>query len=66
MAEQIYVMFGCSWTEVSVLGSLVFGQASMESCERKYRDLTRKAQGKCKRNTGKIQGSKGKCRINQE
>ena len=23
-------MFGCSWTEVSVLGRQVFGQASME------------------------------------
>ena len=33
MAKQSSVMFGRSWTEVSVLGSQVFGQASMESCE---------------------------------
>ena len=26
-------MFGWSWTEASVLGSQVFGQASMESCD---------------------------------
>ena len=33
MAEQSSAMFGWSWTEVSVLGSQVFGQARMESCE---------------------------------
>ena len=33
MAGQSYVMFGWSWTEVSVLGSHVFEQASVESCE---------------------------------
>ena len=27
------VMFSWSWTEVSVLGSQVFGQALMESCK---------------------------------
>ena len=33
MAGQNYAMFGWSWTKVSVLGSQVFGQALMESCE---------------------------------
>ena len=33
MAGQSSVMFGLSWTEVSVLGSQVFGQASMDSCD---------------------------------
>ena len=33
MAGQSSAMFGWSWTEVSVLGSQVFGQASMENCE---------------------------------
>ena len=33
MAGQSSAMFGWSWTEVSVLGSQVFGQALMESCE---------------------------------
>ena len=32
MAGQSSAMFGWSWTEVGVLGSQVFGQASMESC----------------------------------
>ena len=32
MAGQCSAMFGCSWTEVSVMGSQVFGQALMESC----------------------------------
>ena len=32
MAGQSYAMFGWSLTEVSVLGSQVFGQALMESC----------------------------------
>ena len=32
MAGQSSAMFGWSWTEVSVLGSQVFGQALMESC----------------------------------
>ena len=32
MAGQSFVMFRWSWTEVSVLGSRVFGQALMESC----------------------------------
>ena len=33
MAGQSSAMFGWNWTEVSVLGSQVFGQASMESCD---------------------------------
>ena len=33
MAGQSSAMFGWSWTEVSVLGSQVFGQALMESCD---------------------------------
>ena len=33
MVGQSSAMFGWSWTEVSVLGSQVFGQALMESCE---------------------------------
>ena len=33
MAGQTSAMFGWSWTEVSVLGSQVFGHASMESCD---------------------------------
>ena len=33
MAGQSYAMIGWSWTEVSVLGSQVFEQALMESCE---------------------------------
>ena len=33
MAGQSSAMFGWSWTEVSVLGSQVFGRALMESCE---------------------------------
>ena len=28
------VMFGWSWNEVSVLGSHVFGRATLESCEK--------------------------------
>ena len=32
MAGHSYVTFGWSWTEVSVLGSQLYGQASMESC----------------------------------
>ena len=32
MTGQSYVMFGWSWTEVSVLSSQVFGQASLEGC----------------------------------
>ena len=28
-----FAMFGWSWTDVSFLGSQVFGQASMETCE---------------------------------
>ena len=32
MAGQSSVMFGLSWTEVSVFGSQVFGQALLESC----------------------------------
>ena len=31
MAGQSFAMFGWSWTEVSVLGSQVFGRALMES-----------------------------------
>ena len=33
MAGQSSAMFGWSWTEVSVLGSQVLGQALMESCD---------------------------------
>ena len=32
--EQSSAMFGWSWTDASVLGSHVFGQAFMDSCER--------------------------------
>ena len=32
MAGQSFAMFGLSWTDVSVLRSQTFGQASMESC----------------------------------
>ena len=32
MAGQSSALFGWSWTEVSVLGSQVFGQALMEIC----------------------------------
>ena len=32
MAGQSSAMFGWSWTDMSVFGSLVFGQALMESC----------------------------------
>ena len=35
MAGQSLALFGWSWTEVSVLGSQVFGQASMEGCDQK-------------------------------
>ena len=33
MAGQSSAKFGKSWTAVSVLGSRVFGQALMESCD---------------------------------
>ena len=33
MAGQNSAMFGWSWTKVSVLGSQVFGQGLMESCD---------------------------------
>ena len=33
MPRHSSAMFGWSWTEVSVLGSQVFGQALMEGCE---------------------------------
>ena len=33
MAGQSSVMIGQSWTDVSVLGSQVFGQALMDSCD---------------------------------
>ena len=33
MAGQSSAMIGCSWTDVSVLGSQVFGQALMDSCD---------------------------------
>ena len=36
MAGQSYAMIGLSWTDVSVLGSQVFGQALMDSCVREY------------------------------
>ena len=32
MAGQSSAMIGWSWTDVSVLGSQVFGQALMDSC----------------------------------
>ena len=33
MAGYCFGMFGWSWIETSVLGSQVFGQASMEGCK---------------------------------
>ena len=33
MAGQSSAMIGSSWTDTSVLGSQVFGQALMDSCE---------------------------------
>ena len=33
MARHSFVMFGWNWTKASVLGSQVFGQASMNGCE---------------------------------
>ena len=33
MAGQSSAMIGQSWTDVSVLGSQVFGQALLDSCE---------------------------------
>ena len=33
MAEETSAMFGWSRTEVSVLGSQIYGQALMESCD---------------------------------
>ena len=33
MAGQSSAMVGKSWTDVSVLGSQVFGQALMDSCD---------------------------------
>ena len=35
MAGHSLVMLGWSWTDLSVLGSQLFGQASAESCEGK-------------------------------
>ena len=32
MARHSFVVLGWSWTELSVLGSQVFGQAMLESC----------------------------------
>ena len=40
MAGQSSAMFGWSWTEVSVLGSRVFGQALLESCVGRLGDYT--------------------------
>ena len=41
MAGQSSAMFGWNWTEVSVLGSHVFGRALMEICDtRNTWDLT--------------------------
>ena len=37
MAGQSSAMFGWRWTEVSVLGSQVFGQAVMKSCDYIYK-----------------------------
>ena len=34
MARYGFVMFEWSWIEASVLGSQVFGQASMDGCDR--------------------------------
>ena len=36
MAGQSSAMIGWSWTEVSVLGSQVFGQAFIKSCGREH------------------------------
>ena len=40
MGGQSFVMVGRSWTEVSVLGGQVFGQATMESCVKVVRPNT--------------------------
>ena len=42
MAGQSSAMFGWSWTEVSVLGSQVFTQSLMESCENILRTSTQR------------------------
>ena len=39
MAGQSSAMIGLSWTDVSVLGSQVFGQALMDSCALTVCDL---------------------------
>ena len=38
-AWQEFVLFAQSWCDTSVLGSQVFGQASMESCDIEHADL---------------------------
>ena len=45
MAGQCSAMFGWSWTDVSVLGSQVFGQALMDSCDRHTYGRTDKHRG---------------------
>ena len=42
MDGQSFAMFGWSWTEASVLGSQVFVQALMESCEVRKRHVSQK------------------------
>ena len=43
MAGQSSAMIGGSWTDVSVLGSQVFGQALMNSCVTESSDSVKKA-----------------------
>ena len=45
MAGQSSAMFCWSWTEVSVLGSHVFGQALLESCVVPLTNLLKKCIG---------------------
>ena len=39
MAGQNFDMIGLSWIDVSVLGSRVFGQAMMDSCDLQFAAL---------------------------
>ena len=41
-------MIACSWTDMSVLGSQVFGQASMDSCEYVLEDEKVRAENICR------------------
>ena len=44
MAGQSSAMIGWSWTYVSVLGSQVFGQALLDSCDQYVRMIYQKMQ----------------------